>query len=90
MDVILTFFISYFKNNAMTAENTKIFWEKVLDLQRIVKCPIHGNTHILAANVALLKSLEEYNGAIRGNFVTFSAWIKEKESYTGDRNYVFY
>lgn len=35
-----------------------------------------------------LKSLEEDNGAIRGSFVTFSAQIKERESYTGDRNNV--
>lgn len=68
MDLVLTFFISYFKNNAVTTENTEIFWEKVLDLQRIVKCPIHGNMHILEANVASLEELRGIQWSYKGKF----------------------
>jgi len=47
--------------------------------------------HVLGANMLFsLNSLEEYNGAIRGNAVTFSAQIKDRESCIGDRNNVFY
>lgn len=52
----------------MTAENTKIFCKKVLDLQRIVKCPIHGNIHILAANVAPLEELRGIQCSYKGKF----------------------
>lgn len=37
MVVIPACFMSYFENNVMSIKNTKIFWEKVLDLQSIVK-----------------------------------------------------
>lgn len=42
----------------------------------LLKCPIHRSTHILRDNMLLIwKSLQEYNGAMWGSFVTFSAQI---------------
>lgn len=56
----------------------------------MLNVPFMGICTFWELTLLLLKSLEEYSGAVRGNFVTFSAWTKERESYTGDRNNVFY
>lgn len=60
----------------MTTGNTKIFGEKVLDLQRIVKCPIHGNTHILGASFAPLEELRRIQWSYKGKFSHFFSMDK--------------
>lgn len=74
----------------MTTENTKIFCKKVLDLQRIVKCPILGNMHILGANFAPLEELRGIQWRYKGKFCHLFSMDKGRESYAGDRNNVFY